>query len=81
MVSAVISLKEPGRAPGDASSDTMDFVADLAERYSRNEARVNYTQNLCKSQIRSFDRLEAIAIQYFSPTERNTHGPGLAITR
>ena len=45
-VSAVISLKEPGRAPGDASSDTMDFVADLAERYSRNETRVNYTQNL-----------------------------------
>jgi sulfite reductase (NADPH) hemoprotein beta-component len=45
-VSAVISLKEPGRTPGDASSDTMDFVADLAEPYSRNEARVNYTQNL-----------------------------------
>jgi sulfite reductase (NADPH) hemoprotein beta-component len=45
-VSAVISLKEPGRTPGDASSDTMDVVADLAERYSRNEARVNYTQNL-----------------------------------
>ena len=43
---AVVSLKEPGRTPGDASSDAMDFVADLAERYSRNEARVNYTQNL-----------------------------------
>jgi sulfite reductase (NADPH) hemoprotein beta-component len=42
----VISLKEPGRTPGDASSDTMDLVADLAERYSRSEARVNYTQNL-----------------------------------
>jgi sulfite reductase (NADPH) hemoprotein beta-component len=44
--SVVISLKEPGRTPGDASSDQMDFVAGLAERYSRNEARVNYTQNL-----------------------------------
>jgi sulfite reductase (NADPH) hemoprotein beta-component len=43
---ATISLKEPGRTPGDASADTMDLVADLAERYSRNEARVNYTQNL-----------------------------------
>jgi sulfite reductase (NADPH) hemoprotein beta-component len=43
---ATISLKEPGRTPGDASSDTMDLVADLAERYSRGEARVNYTQNL-----------------------------------
>lgn len=41
-----ISLKEPGRTPGDASSDTMDLVADLAERYSRNEARANYIQNL-----------------------------------
>ncbi len=44
--SAVIALKEPGRTPGDASSDQMDFVADLAERYSQHEARVNYTQNL-----------------------------------
>ncbi|MBK5197731.1 MAG: nitrite/sulfite reductase [Methyloceanibacter sp.] len=44
--SVVISLKEPGRTPGDASSDQMDFAADLAERYSHNEARVNYTQNL-----------------------------------
>ena len=44
--SAVIALKEPGRTPGDASSDQMDYVADLAERYSRDEARVNYTQNL-----------------------------------
>ena len=43
---AVISLKEPGRTPGDASSEAMEFVADLAERYSFNEARVNYTQNL-----------------------------------
>ena len=43
---AVISLKEPGRTPGDASSDAMDLVADLTERYSRNEVRVNYTQNL-----------------------------------
>ncbi len=43
---AVISLKEPGRTPGDASSDAMEFVADLAERYSFSEARVNYTQNL-----------------------------------
>ena len=45
-VSVVISLKEPGRTPGDASSDQMEFVADLAERYSLDEVRVNYTQNL-----------------------------------
>ena len=54
-VSVVISLKEPGRTPGDASSDTMDFVADLAERYSRNEARVNYTQNLILPHVARVD--------------------------
>jgi sulfite reductase (NADPH) hemoprotein beta-component len=42
----VVSLKEPGRTPGDASSDAMELIADLTERYSRSEARVNYTQNL-----------------------------------
>jgi len=44
--SIVISLKEPGRTPGDASSETMDLVADLAERFGHDEVRVNYTQNL-----------------------------------
>ena len=33
----VISLKEPGRTPGDASSDTMELVADLAERFGHSE--------------------------------------------
>ncbi len=42
----VVSLKEPGRTPGDASSDTMELVADLAERFGHEEIRVNYTQNL-----------------------------------
>jgi sulfite reductase (NADPH) hemoprotein beta-component len=44
--SVVVSLKEPGRTPGDATSEEMKLVADLAERYRQNEARVNYTQNL-----------------------------------
>ena len=44
--SVVISLKEPGRTPGDASSDAMDLVADLTERFGHDELRVNYTQNL-----------------------------------
>jgi sulfite reductase (NADPH) hemoprotein beta-component len=44
--SVVISLKEPGRTPGDASSDAMDLVADLTERFGHDEVRVNYTQNL-----------------------------------
>jgi len=44
--SVVVSLKEPGRTPGDASSDIMDLVADLTERFGHDEVRVNYTQNL-----------------------------------
>lgn len=42
----VVSLKEPGRTPGDATSEEMELIADLGERYSQNEIRVNYTQNL-----------------------------------
>jgi sulfite reductase (NADPH) hemoprotein beta-component len=56
--SVVISLKEPGRTPGDASSDTMDFVADLTERFGHNEARVNYTQNLILPHVARADVLE-----------------------
>jgi sulfite reductase (NADPH) hemoprotein beta-component len=41
-----ISLKAPGEVPGDCSSDQMDAIADLAERYSLDEARVHFEQNL-----------------------------------
>jgi len=42
----VIPLKAPGQAPGDASADQMDLVADLADRYARSEIRVSKEQNL-----------------------------------
>lgn len=41
-----ISLKPVGGIPGDATADQMDAVADLAEKYSDNELRVSYRQNL-----------------------------------
>ncbi|RCL02004.1 MAG: sulfite reductase (NADPH) hemoprotein beta-component [Candidatus Tokpelaia sp. JSC189] len=41
-----ISLKPTGGVPGDATSVQMDVVADLAERYSKDELRVSYHQNL-----------------------------------
>ena len=41
-----VSLKAPGEVPGDCSADQMDAVADLAERYSFDEVRVHYEQNL-----------------------------------
>jgi sulfite reductase (NADPH) hemoprotein beta-component len=50
-----ISLKAPGETPGDASSDQMDLVADLAERYSHDEARVTYEQNLLLPHVRLDD--------------------------
>ncbi len=41
-----ISLKGIGEIPGDATSEQMDAVADLAERYSHDEIRVSHEQNL-----------------------------------
>lgn len=41
-----ISLKRIDVAPGDASADEMDAIADLADRYSFGELRVAHTQNL-----------------------------------
>jgi sulfite reductase (NADPH) hemoprotein beta-component len=41
-----ISLKAPGKAPGDITADKMDAVAALADRYSFGEIRVTHRQNL-----------------------------------
>jgi sulfite reductase (NADPH) hemoprotein beta-component len=41
-----LSLKAPGKAPGDITADKMDAVADLADRYSMGEIRVTHRQNL-----------------------------------
>ncbi|MEQ8666253.1 MAG: nitrite/sulfite reductase [Rhodospirillales bacterium] len=50
-----ISLKPIGGVPGDASADEMDFVADLAERYSLGEIRVTHRQNLVLAQVKLED--------------------------
>jgi sulfite reductase (NADPH) hemoprotein beta-component len=57
-----ISLKAPGETPGDASSDQMDLVADLAERYSHDEARVTFEQNLLLPHVR-LDDIPAVHAQ------------------
>ena len=54
-----ISLKAPGEVPGDASSDQMDAIADLAERYSFDEVRVHYEQNLILPHV-ALDDLPAV---------------------
>jgi sulfite reductase (NADPH) hemoprotein beta-component len=41
-----ISLKEPGKIPGDATAEQMEVVADLAARFGSDEIRITYQQNL-----------------------------------
>ncbi|WP_291820599.1 nitrite/sulfite reductase [Bosea sp. (in: a-proteobacteria)] len=50
-----ISLKPVGLAPGDATSQQMRIVADLAERYSFDELRVTHAQNLVLPHVRQDD--------------------------
>lgn len=41
-----LSLKKAGVPPGDATARQMDFVAELADRFSLGEVRVTHEQNL-----------------------------------
>jgi len=50
-----VSLKVPGQTPGDMTSEQMDVVANLAERYSLDEVRVHYTQNLILPHVKLDD--------------------------
>ena len=52
---ATISLKPIGGIPGDASSDQMDLVADLADRYSLGEIRISHLQNLVLPHVKLDD--------------------------
>ncbi|MET3891961.1 sulfite reductase (NADPH) hemoprotein beta-component [Bosea sp. OAE506] len=58
-VAVTVSLKPIGLAPGDATSQQMRLVADLAERYSFDELRVTHAQNLVLPHVRQ-DELFAI---------------------
>jgi sulfite reductase (NADPH) hemoprotein beta-component len=44
--SVTVSLKGIGETPGDISDSQMEAVADLAEKYGFDEARVSHEQNL-----------------------------------
>jgi sulfite reductase (NADPH) hemoprotein beta-component len=50
-----LSLKKTGVPPGDATAEQMDFVADLADRYSFNELRVTHEQNLVLADVKQSD--------------------------
>jgi sulfite reductase (NADPH) hemoprotein beta-component len=63
-----ISLKAPGKAPGDITADKMDAVADLADRYSLGEIRVTHRQNLVLVDVKQselhelWQKLEALEL-------------------
>jgi sulfite reductase beta subunit-like hemoprotein len=50
-----LSLKRTGVPPGDVTSDQIDFIADLAERYSFAEARISHEQNVILADVREAD--------------------------
>ena len=41
-----ISIKAHGQTPGDATSEQMRVMADLAEKYAHNELRISHEQNV-----------------------------------
>ncbi|HTR60016.1 MAG TPA: nitrite/sulfite reductase [Casimicrobiaceae bacterium] len=47
-----LSLKKTGVPPGDVTSDQMDAIAALADRYSFGELRVSHEQNLIFADVR-----------------------------
>ena len=47
-----LSLKPHGKAPGDATSEQMHIVADLADQYSFGELRVSHEQNLILADVK-----------------------------
>ncbi|MDQ5919044.1 MAG: sulfite reductase hemoprotein beta-component, partial [Pseudomonadota bacterium] len=49
--SVTLSLKKPGIAPGDITSDQMDIAAELADAYSFGELRVTHEQNLVLADV------------------------------
>ena len=50
-----ISLKAHGQTPGDATSDQMRVMADLAETYGHNELRISHEQNVILPHVHKGD--------------------------
>jgi sulfite reductase (NADPH) hemoprotein beta-component len=50
-----LSLKKTGVPPGDITAEQMDFVADLADRYTFGELRTTHEQNIVLADVRQAD--------------------------
>ncbi|MFM1896936.1 MAG: hypothetical protein RLZZ385_2010 [Pseudomonadota bacterium] len=46
-----VCLKQTGVAPGDITARQMEYVADLAERYSFGEVRISHQQNIILADV------------------------------
>jgi sulfite reductase (NADPH) hemoprotein beta-component len=70
-----ICLKKTGVAPGDLTSAQMNFVADLAERFSFGELRVSHEQNLILADVEK-DALHSLWRELKS---QDLHAPNLGL--
>jgi sulfite reductase (NADPH) hemoprotein beta-component len=52
---ATISIKAHGQTPGDASSEQMRVMADLAEQYGYDELRISHEQNVILPHVHKSD--------------------------
>jgi sulfite reductase (NADPH) hemoprotein beta-component len=50
-----VSLKAPGEAPGDVTSEQLEVIADLADEFSLSEVRSTHTQNLVLADVKQAD--------------------------
>ena len=50
-----ISIKKQGDTPGDATSDQMRLMADLAEQFGHNELRISHEQNVILPHVHKSD--------------------------
>lgn len=50
-----ISVKAHGQTPGDASSDQMRLLADLAEKYGHSDLRISHEQNVILPHVHKSD--------------------------
>lgn len=51
----LIPLKAPGRPPGDVTSDEMDAIAAISDRFSQGFIRVSHTQDFVLPAVRETD--------------------------
>lgn len=52
-----LTLKQTGKAPGDATDQQMEQLADLAEQYSFGELRATHNQNIVLADVKRTDLL------------------------